>query len=556
VIRLRTRSSGWRAGDSPGLRVQGGRVMCARQRWCQSGRSSDTSTDRGSNGTVAFMRPEIGGARCRMVDLLRLITLSAIVTLLLSAASPAVAATATTDPIVGDYNVTYGAPAVVTISISGNVYTITAKSPVRVTGSSCDLPPGTIMATFSGSGSSYSGQHGLWHTGDCSFGRFTSISLTVSGSTLSGVLGEGFGTLTFTKVAEARLSLGAQPQMCQLCPSHELASQLTDSAGNPIVGASVVFRVVGGPDKGTTLTGTTDVAGVAKASLRQRPFGTDDIQATYTPKSGVISTSRDVETTTYGLQIIPFSPIGEVLIMGSDLRIKGCTATVVKSGNQSVIMTAAHCVRSDDGAVSSRILFIPAFTGKAADCVPDNTIAVDQGFTGNCNEPYGAWETTRPAWIDQRYNGNDNRYDFAFFTLDPNRDGTPIQSITGALLPDFNSTTARQPWLSLGYPGGSDHVRSCSGIDAHDSSQPPSEMQIRCDYGLGADANLGGASGGPWLELLRGIATVGAINSQDECVVHPPLLPCLVKEIDGTPLGDAAKASFHAAESVVPGPLF
>lgn len=113
------------------------------------------------------------------------------------------AAAATADPIVGDWKVTYGAPAVVTMTLSGGVYTVTAKSPVRVTGSSCDLPPGTVIATFSSTGgNTYSGQHGLWYTSDCSFGLWDPMSLTLSsdGNTLTGVLSGGYGTVVFTKV--------------------------------------------------------------------------------------------------------------------------------------------------------------------------------------------------------------------------------------------------------------------------------------------------------------------------------------------------------------------
>jgi hypothetical protein len=110
----------------------------------------------------------------------------------------------TTDPIVGDWNVTYGAPAVVTMTLSGGVYTVTAKTPVQVTGSSCDLPIGTVIATFSSiGGNAYSGQHGLWHTSDCSFGTWDPMSLTLSsdGNTLTGILAGSYGTVTFTKIA-------------------------------------------------------------------------------------------------------------------------------------------------------------------------------------------------------------------------------------------------------------------------------------------------------------------------------------------------------------------
>lgn len=57
--------------------------------------------------------------------------------------------TQASDSVVGEWNVTYGAPALVTILQSGAVFTETAKTPVRVTGSSCDLPSGTVIATFS-----------------------------------------------------------------------------------------------------------------------------------------------------------------------------------------------------------------------------------------------------------------------------------------------------------------------------------------------------------------------------------------------------------------------
>jgi hypothetical protein len=104
------------------------------------------------------------------------------------------------DPIPGDWNVTYGSPSVVTMSGTSASYTVTAKTPVQVTGAQCSLPPGTLIATFSGSGTSYSGQHGLWRTSDCSFASFTSMTLTLAGTTLNAVLGTG-ARLVFTKIA-------------------------------------------------------------------------------------------------------------------------------------------------------------------------------------------------------------------------------------------------------------------------------------------------------------------------------------------------------------------
>lgn len=115
-----------------------------------------------------------------------------------------IAAAATSDPIVGDWNVTYGAPAVVTMTLSNGLYTVTAKTPVEVTGATCFLPVGTTIATFSSTGpNTYSGQHGLWYISDCSFGQWDPMTLTLSsdGNTLTAVLAGGYGTVIFTKAS-------------------------------------------------------------------------------------------------------------------------------------------------------------------------------------------------------------------------------------------------------------------------------------------------------------------------------------------------------------------
>ena len=94
--------------------------------------------------------------------------------------------------VIGEWNVTYGAPAVVTISSTGtDSYTMVAETPVEVTGSSCSLPVGTTIATFSGSGTSYTGEHGLWNVSTCAFVEWTSLSLTLSGNSMIEYLGNG-----------------------------------------------------------------------------------------------------------------------------------------------------------------------------------------------------------------------------------------------------------------------------------------------------------------------------------------------------------------------------
>jgi hypothetical protein len=93
--------------------------------------------------------------------------------------------------------VTYGAPSVVKISGSNGSYKIVATTAVRPPGASCDLAPGTLLATFSGAGPSYAGAHGLWSVSDCSFAGWTNMSFALRDGALSGI--SSAGTVTFTK---------------------------------------------------------------------------------------------------------------------------------------------------------------------------------------------------------------------------------------------------------------------------------------------------------------------------------------------------------------------
>jgi hypothetical protein len=109
-----------------------------------------------------------------------------------------VAQRTSSDPLVGDWDVTYGAPAIVTIAKSGDGYTVTAKTPVRVVQATCDLPSGTSLATFSAAGPAHEGQHGLWWTNDCAFARWAPATFILDGRTLEAKLTDG-QTVTFTK---------------------------------------------------------------------------------------------------------------------------------------------------------------------------------------------------------------------------------------------------------------------------------------------------------------------------------------------------------------------
>jgi hypothetical protein len=116
-----------------------------------------------------------------------------------SAATPIPTASAASPA--GTWDVTYGAPAVVSITEAGSLYTITATTAINVVGSECYLSAGTKLATFSATGQgAYSGQHGLWQTTNCSFASWTPTTFTLSGSTLTARLSSGSSTpVIFTR---------------------------------------------------------------------------------------------------------------------------------------------------------------------------------------------------------------------------------------------------------------------------------------------------------------------------------------------------------------------
>lgn len=95
-------------------------------------------------------------------------------------------------PITGNWNVTYAAPATVTITLAGGVYTESAKTRVLVfAGTSCYIQPGIAIATFTQTGpGTYAGHAKLWSENTCITSATTSMTLALSsdGNTLVATL--------------------------------------------------------------------------------------------------------------------------------------------------------------------------------------------------------------------------------------------------------------------------------------------------------------------------------------------------------------------------------
>jgi hypothetical protein len=223
------------------------------------------------------------------------------------------------------------------------------------------------------------------------------------------------------------------------------------------------------------------------------------------PATSASSASRPAATTFGGTPTV-----GALFITGL-FPLHICTASVVRSADRSVIMTAAHCVRSGSGEGYE---FAPAFhDGKA---------------------PYGMWRVTAayaaPGWIRHF----DTRDDFAFLLVSPKRINgrmRDLQDVTGGnqlgRTPSAGSTAT-----VFGYPLGI----GGSGIRCRSS------VYRRAPFsGFNCNGFRDGTSGGPWLaghgNDRQVVGVIGGLHQGG----------CTAAQLYAAPLGDAAHRALQRA---------
>lgn len=146
-----------------------------------------------------------------------------------------------------------------------------------------------------------------------------------------------------------------------------------------------------------------------------------------------------------------------------------CTASVVSSPGEDLLITAAHCISDGNGSgYKDDIVFVPDY---------------DDGAT-----PYGIWTPERllvaPQWADSA----DPDYDVGFIVLQPH-DGQNIQQVLGA---DQLGYDTRYQYLVrvTGYPSSAGTPISCVNWT---SMQSATQLSFDCD------GYTGGTSGSPWV---------------------------------------------------------
>ncbi len=158
-----------------------------------------------------------------------------------------------------------------------------------------------------------------------------------------------------------------------------------------------------------------------------------------------------------------------------------CTASVVTSPHQQLIITAAHCVRSRSGWVTHAV-FVPQFH--------------------DGHRPFGTWAlrafAVDPRWISHR----DQDLDFAFAGV-RSLNGKTIQSRVGS-----HGLIISQGWnhpvTVIGYPDGKPRPIECTA-----TAQKVPGLRYQSKFVCGG--YTGGTSGSPWLLKRSGKQYVNAV---------------------------------------------
>lgn len=212
-----------------------------------------------------------------------------------------------------------------------------------------------------------------------------------------------------------------------------------------------------------------------------------------------------------------------------------CTGTVIRSANQSVVLTAGHCIHGGPGGdYFKNIAFAPGLRPDAS---------------GAAQEPYGRWPAvaamTTSDWIRHGSVRGRVHGDVGMVVLAHDPLGRSITQVLGeAHRIKFNVRRTRRTTV-YGYPAdgrflGNQALNGCvnrpTGLVRTMDGRGPLALGMRCEM-------LHGASGGPWIRRADA-------NAFGTVVTVTSLAYLSAKVTAGPVLGRAARRLFRVAQKI------
>lgn len=209
--------------------------------------------------------------------------------------------------------------------------------------------------------------------------------------------------------------------------------------------------------------------------------------------------------------------VGRVFFTTAQGRNASCSGTAVTSANQSVVMTAGHCVKLN-GAAHRNWVFVPGFD--------------------NGRRPFGTWVATRLLTTQQWNAREDINFDVAAAVVAPLQ-GRTLTGVVGGQGVAFNQPRGRQTY-AFGFPAADPFDGSklifCSGR-TFDDTVMTGDQGLRCSM-------TGGSSGGPWFLGFDESTGLGWLNSVNSFTYN--FAPNFMF---GPFFGDEAMAVYQAAQN-------
>ncbi|MCC3767515.1 serine protease [Streptomyces sp. UNOC14_S4] len=247
--------------------------------------------------------------------------------------------------------------------------------------------------------------------------------------------------------------------------------------------------------------------------------------------------------------------------------LSACSGDVVTSANQSVVVTAGHCVGYhlpfNANILVDNMVFIPGFDGKN---LQRHTTSTD--LPGKDVAPYGVWGVTR-EWVTGTWSASADwvlGHDMAALLVANPQDPRPIAQVTGAQQIAFNQPRAQHSFM-FGFPTANErnyYAPAKNKVSAALQRTVDGRTLMVTEGDAWADpvylndlmtgAQPPGSSGGPWMQNFdpatgTGLQT-GVFSRYDDPAQIIGMLGWQEgPNLSATQFGDEEYAVFNTAQS-------